>query len=316
LGFLQGKGEEGEEGEVESLFPTVPDAVYDTLSSVYECFVCKPASGGNAKSVDGFESTAYDHITEGEMKDLPQFDHVNVTLFSRTARQGMVSDPPPGSAHVDPAYRVGAGAGAGAGGVGASNSGGESGVDGHASSGYAPEANAAAAAAATSTSSAPHKPLAKGLVLHFHGGGFVSSTSKTHEVYLKQWAHELDCPVVSIDYSLSPQHPYPRALNECFFVYSWALANAGRFGWSGERVCFTGDSAGGNLAVAVALRCVQEGVRGPDGLVIAYPVLCIEQQMSPSRLVWCPVCTEWCARGCCWDSRMLPGLKPTCMCSN
>ena len=285
----------GEDADA-SIFPAMPDAVMDTVRTVYECFACDPAASYGAKknAVSGFEGTEYDHITEAEMKDIPHFDHVKVTLFSKKARQGMVPTNPPAGG----ASRV-----AGGGGVnddfgssvqpGARDGGNssESSIAGSQGSVLLPSSSPPSSSSSpfpsfSSSSSGPSaKPLSKGLVLHFHGGGFVSSTTKTHEVYLRKWAVELDCPVVSIDYSLSPQHPYPRALNECFFVYSWALANAERFGWSGERICFTGDSAGGNLAVAVALRCIRDGIRGPDGIVIAYPVLCVASQMSPSRLI-------------------------------
>ena len=49
-----------------------------------------------------------------------------------------------------------------------------------------------------------------------------------------------------------------RALLECFYVYVWALSHIARLGWTGERVVLTGDSAGGNLTVAVALKCAME----------------------------------------------------------
>lgn len=91
--------------------------------------------------------------------------------------------------------------------------------------------------------------------------------------------------MLSVDYSLAPQCPYPHALNECFYVYAWALANADKLGWTGERICVTGDSAGGNLAVAVALKCIQESLRRPDGIVLFYPVLSVEIAVSPSRFL-------------------------------
>ena len=59
------------------------------------------------------------------------------------------------------------------------------------------------------------------IFFHLHGGGFVSQTSKSHETYLKQWATEWDMPVLSIDYSLAPEAPYPRALEEVVFAYAW-----------------------------------------------------------------------------------------------
>ena len=54
-----------------------------------------------------------------------------------------------------------------------------------------------------------------------HGGGFVSQTSKSHATYLKQWSVEWDMPIISIDYSLAPDAPYPRALEEVLYAYAW-----------------------------------------------------------------------------------------------
>ena len=125
-----------------------------------------------------------------------------------------------------------------------------------------------------------------GLLLHIHGGGFVAQSPKSHEVYLRNWAKELRLPILSIDYSLAPEAWFPRAVDECFHVYMWALQHraelgAGRSGG----IVIAGDSAGGNLAVAVALKAVMSGVRIPDGVVCAYPVFNVKLAASPSRLL-------------------------------
>ena len=63
-------------------------------------------------------------------------------------------------------------------------------------------------------------------------------------MYLRSWAKELSVPILSIDYSLAPEAPFPRALEECFFVYAWCLNNFHHLGTNGKRVCVAGDSAG------------------------------------------------------------------------
>ena len=63
-------------------------------------------------------------------------------------------------------------------------------------------------------------------------------------MYLRYWAKELQIPILSIDYSLSPEAPYPQALNEVYFAYAWALNNLDKLGTTGEMICFSGDSAG------------------------------------------------------------------------
>ncbi|XP_072547865.1 hormone-sensitive lipase isoform X2 [Salminus brasiliensis] len=128
-------------------------------------------------------------------------------------------------------------------------------------------------------------PPSPWLVVHYHGGGFVAQTSKSHEPYLKSWSQDLNAPVLSVDYSLAPEAPFPRALEECFYAYCWAIKNHNLLGWTGERVCLAGDSAGGNLCVTVSMRAVAHGVRLPDGIMAAYPATLLTAYASPSRLL-------------------------------
>ncbi|KAM4703850.1 hormone-sensitive lipase isoform 2-T2 [Rhinophrynus dorsalis] len=128
-------------------------------------------------------------------------------------------------------------------------------------------------------------PLSPDLIIHFHGGGFVAQTSKSHEPYLKTWAQELEAPILSVDYSLAPEAPFPRALEECFYAYCWALKNCRLLGSTAERVCLAGDSAGGNLCITVSLRAASVGIRMPDGIMAAYPATLLQATASPSRLL-------------------------------
>ncbi|XP_063041909.1 lipase, hormone-sensitive a [Engraulis encrasicolus] len=128
-------------------------------------------------------------------------------------------------------------------------------------------------------------PLSPWLIVHFHGGGFVAQTSKSHESYLKSWSRDLAVPILSVDYSLAPEAPFPRALEECFYAYCWALQNCHLLGSTAERVCLAGDSAGGNLCITVSMRAMSNGVRVPDGIMAAYPATLLTADASPSRLL-------------------------------
>nr|XP_043889502.1 hormone-sensitive lipase isoform X3 [Solea senegalensis] len=128
-------------------------------------------------------------------------------------------------------------------------------------------------------------PSSPCLLLHFHGGGFVAQTSKSHEPYLKSWSQDLGVPILSVDYSLAPEAPFPRALEECFYAYCWALRNHHLLGWTGEKICLAGDSAGGNLSLTTSMRAAAFGVRMPDGIVAAYPATLLTAYASPSRLL-------------------------------
>ncbi|XP_073981258.1 hormone-sensitive lipase isoform X2 [Rhodnius prolixus] len=123
------------------------------------------------------------------------------------------------------------------------------------------------------------------LVIHCHGGGFVAQSSRSHETYLRQWALALDCPILSIDYSLAPEAPYPRALEEAFYAYCWALENVTLLGATGERIILAGDSAGANINIGVTMMSIDYGVRQPDGLFLAYVPVILSFAPSPSRLL-------------------------------
>ncbi|XP_033730762.1 hormone-sensitive lipase-like, partial [Pecten maximus] len=104
-------------------------------------------------------------------------------------------------------------------------------------------------------------------------------------VYLRQWAKDLNAPILSIDYSLSPEHPFPRALEECFYAYAWAVKNCRSLGSTGEVICLAGDSAGGNLMISTAMRAASFGIRVPDGIVAAYTPVLVHYTPSPSRML-------------------------------
>eukprot|EP01134_Creolimax_fragrantissima_P000237 CFRG0237T1 len=124
-----------------------------------------------------------------------------------------------------------------------------------------------------------------GILFHIHGGGFVAQTSRSHQVYLKKWARELNVMIVSVDYSLSPQNPFPIALTECCYAYAWIVQHTEQMGYPGNNICLSGDSAGGNLVVALGLKIIKEGLPPPFAIQANYPALCIRLLPSPSRLL-------------------------------
>ncbi|KAJ8687129.1 hypothetical protein QAD02_022923 [Eretmocerus hayati] len=124
------------------------------------------------------------------------------------------------------------------------------------------------------------------LIIHCHGGGFVAQSSRSHESYLRTWTTELDTPILSIDYSLAPEAPYPRALEEVLYAYVWALKHADSLlGSTAKRIVFAGDSAGANLNLVTAIRCLELDIRPPDGIFMAYSPTLLDFVMSPARLL-------------------------------
>jgi len=111
-----------------------------------------------------------------------------------------------------------------------------------------------------------------GLVVYFHGGGFVIGSIGLMDNVARELAHGSSAVVVSVGYRLAPEHPYPAGLDDCAAVTEWAFANAARFDADPAAIAVAGVSAGGNLAAAVALR---SRIEGPAlrAQVLVYPVV-------------------------------------------
>ena len=90
-------------------------------------------------------------------------------------------------------------------------------------------------------------------VIYMHGGGFMMGDLDSSDSIAWGYAQETRATVVSVDYRLTPEHPYPAAFNDCYGVLTWLAANADEVGIDADRVAVTGDSAGGNLGAALAL---------------------------------------------------------------
>lgn len=91
--------------------------------------------------------------------------------------------------------------------------------------------------------------------------------------------------MLSVDYSLAPDAPFPRAVEEVFYVYCWALKHAEFIGWTGENIVFVGDSAGGNLVTSCVIQCIEMGITKPKGLFTIYTPFWIGFAVAPARFL-------------------------------
>ena len=92
-----------------------------------------------------------------------------------------------------------------------------------------------------------------GLLVFFHGGGWVIGDLNSHDGVCRSIANKSGHAVLSVDYRLAPEHKFPAAYDDCVTALKWAHENAGALGIDKSRMAVGGDSAGGNLAAAVAL---------------------------------------------------------------
>ena len=110
------------------------------------------------------------------------------------------------------------------------------------------------------------------IIIHYHGGGFVAMSSKSHQHYTRQWANTTGFPVFSVDYRLAPEAKYPDQLDDAWQAYVWIVTQAEeQLAITPRHIILAGDSAGGNLCLVVCLRAIQTHFRLPDGLCLAYP---------------------------------------------
>jgi acetyl esterase len=113
---------------------------------------------------------------------------------------------------------------------------------------------------------APTGPLP--LIVYFHGGGFMVGRSEDTDFVTRKLAATNGAVVLSANYRLAPEHPFPTPLDDAMGVYAWAAANAEQLGADGTRIAVAGDSAGSNFAAAIPLRARDDGLRVPDAVVM------------------------------------------------
>lgn len=110
------------------------------------------------------------------------------------------------------------------------------------------------------------------LLVYFHGGGWVIGDLDTHDDPCRFLAAHSGTCVLSVDYRLAPEHPFPAAAEDALAAYEWAIANADRLGGDANRIGVGGDSAGANLAAATCLTARDADRPSPAMQLLIYPV--------------------------------------------
>ncbi len=121
-------------------------------------------------------------------------------------------------------------------------------------------------------------------ILFIHGGGFMYGSIEIYDMAVKKLAKTTGKIVISVDYRLAPDHPYPAALNDVNAVLEWVVNNRNALGISTNKIALMGDSAGANLVAALTL---MQSDLGKDNIccqVLYYPPTTFVEREFPSRV--------------------------------
>jgi acetyl esterase len=140
-----------------------------------------------------------------------------------------------------------------------------------------------------------YRPKATGalpVLVYYHGGGWVIGNIAAVDRSMRLLADEAKVIVISADYRLAPEHPYPASWDDAEDAFDWAVANAKSLGGDTSRICVGGDSAGGNMSIAVTTRAQRSGKPSPACQLLYYaavdnrPVPDMRVDYLSARLFW------------------------------
>lgn len=110
------------------------------------------------------------------------------------------------------------------------------------------------------------------IVVFYHGGGHVIGSLDSHDANARRLCNGAGATVVSVDYRMGPEHPFPAAVEDCFAALQWVGAHAASFNGDGSRIAVSGDSAGANLATVSAILARDAGGPALRHQILVYPV--------------------------------------------
>lgn len=111
------------------------------------------------------------------------------------------------------------------------------------------------------------------VLLFFHGGGWVTDSVENYDRVCSQMSQSTGQIVVSVEYRLAPEHPFPTGLMDCYAAAKALYTNRFILNTEPEKITIVGDSAGGNLAAAVSLMARDKGEFMPERQILIYPAL-------------------------------------------
>ena len=124
----------------------------------------------------------------------------------------------------------------------------------------------------------------KPLGVYYHGGGYIFGDLNAEDGICRGISKMSNTIIVAVDYRLAPKHPYPAALDDSVEAYKWALKNATSLGAADGEVFTVGGSAGGSLALGVALKIIDEGMKKTLKGAVALAPMTVHPDAVPEHL--------------------------------
>jgi acetyl esterase len=131
-----------------------------------------------------------------------------------------------------------------------------------------------------------------GLLVYFHGGGFVIGDLETHDGHCRRLAAGSGCRVMAVDYRLAPEHPFPAGHDDALAATKWAFDHAAEIGADPKRIAVGGDSAGGNLAASVAVDLKADPAHRIAFQLLLYPGIWPDEDTASRKALDGPVLTK------------------------
>jgi acetyl esterase len=110
------------------------------------------------------------------------------------------------------------------------------------------------------------------VIVYYHGGGFVIANIDVYNASAQAMAEQVGAVVVSVAYRLAPEHKFPTAHDDSYAAYAWVVKNAASIKGDPKKIAVLGESAGGNLAVATAIKARDNKIMVPTHIVSVYPI--------------------------------------------
>lgn len=141
-----------------------------------------------------------------------------------------------------------------------------------------------------------------GLFVYFHGGGMCVGSIALMDNVARELVHATGATLISVEYRLAPEHPFPAGIDDCEMVTRWMQANADEFGFDRAHVMIGGESAGGTMTAAVTLRLRASNDCDLAGQVLIYPGVDSGASTMPSRSAFAGYMMSKREMEWCWES--------------